>query len=204
MFTVYAHTNRKTGEKYIGITSGNPLARWNNGKGYSRNKKFYPAIIAYGWDGFDHEIIAQGLDKTAALQMEQSLIRKYKTIENGYNNDDSGKYAERGSLRGEARLVYDGMLSNKHIPGFQEYIDFFRDADKSQGRLSDVVNTAVHLIIQRKTQRERPCYGDPVFLSSVLYDFNYLSACIKAEQEGKELPRYYSQEEYVAKQIFKE
>jgi hypothetical protein len=32
MYIVYLHVNRVNNKKYFGITSQNPLKRWNNGK----------------------------------------------------------------------------------------------------------------------------------------------------------------------------
>ena len=48
-FTVYCHTNKINGKKYIGITSKKPEYRWNNGKGYSTQIVFARAIEKYGW-----------------------------------------------------------------------------------------------------------------------------------------------------------
>lgn len=93
-FYVYMHVNRANGKKYIGITSVNPLDRWQNGKGYHRNKHFNDAIIRYGWDNFDHLILHTGLSKDEACEIEQSLIRKLKTQDKryGYNLTSGGEY----------------------------------------------------------------------------------------------------------------
>lgn len=84
-WTVYIHTNKLNGKKYIGITSKrNPAHRWNGGRGYQANPHFYAAIQKYGWDGFEHTIIASNLTSEAAKSMEQTLIAKYHTQDTAY------------------------------------------------------------------------------------------------------------------------
>lgn len=93
-FIVYMHVNKTNGKKYIGITHhSNPNKRWNGGKGYFRNRYFSRAIEKYGWDGFDHIIVADGLTKELACQWETALIALYASNcrENGYNITDGGE-----------------------------------------------------------------------------------------------------------------
>lgn len=92
-YKLYIHTNKSNGKKYIGITSKKKAEyRWANGYGYRPNKHFYSAIEKYGWDGFNHEILFDGLTKDEAEQLEIELIAKYKTTdrEYGYNRDNGG------------------------------------------------------------------------------------------------------------------
>lgn len=93
-WTVYMHTNKTNGKKYIGVTSrGNPNRRWKNGNGYFNNSHFMHAIKKYGWnEGFDHDILATDLSWEDAAHMEMELIAKYET-ENpnkGYNHSSGG------------------------------------------------------------------------------------------------------------------
>lgn len=77
-------------KKYIGITRKDVKERWQNGKGYYQNKKFYKDIQKFGWDeGFTHEIIKDNLSYIEARSMEAELIKKNNSIRNGYNNSDS-------------------------------------------------------------------------------------------------------------------
>lgn len=73
---------------YIGITvhGENPNTRWENGSGYANNAKFYQDIEKYGWDNFEHNILASNLSKQEALTLENQLIREYCCVEEGYNN----------------------------------------------------------------------------------------------------------------------
>lgn len=84
-YTVYAHISPK-GKYYIGITKKDPPElRWNNGKGYQKQRKMWNAIKYYGWDNFQHIILETGLSKKRAKYLETRYIEKYNSVENGYN-----------------------------------------------------------------------------------------------------------------------
>lgn len=87
MYTVYMHQNKENGKRYFGITSRDVNDRWHNGLGYSDGLPIGRAIKKYGWDNFDHVIVAEGLSEEEAKQMEIELIAKYKTQNDrfGYN-----------------------------------------------------------------------------------------------------------------------
>ena len=89
-YCVYKHTC-PNGKVYIGITSGNPLKRWANGKGYE-NQYFYRAILKYGWDNIKHEILYTDFSKEEACEKEIELIALYKSNQRecGYNVNDGG------------------------------------------------------------------------------------------------------------------
>lgn len=86
-YCVYIHTNKINGKKYVGQTCQKPEYRWNNGKNYKECLHFYNAIEKYGWDEFDHEIIASNLTKDEADNFEKILIQKLDTMnpDIGYN-----------------------------------------------------------------------------------------------------------------------
>lgn len=91
-YTVYCHTNKINGKKYIGITGQNPQKRWANGIGYQKHAHFYSSILKYGWHNFNHEILYVGLTKEQAEQWEKRLIEEYKTTDRnfGYNKTLGG------------------------------------------------------------------------------------------------------------------
>ena len=95
-FIVYMHVNRINKKIYIGIThySENPNRRWISGKGYFRNKHFSDAINKYGWEAFEHIIVAEHLTKKEACELEQHLIREYRTQDKkyGYNITNGGEF----------------------------------------------------------------------------------------------------------------
>lgn len=88
-YCVYIHINKINGKKYIGQTiyGDNPNFRWKNGAAYQTQKYFWRAIQKYGWDGFDHEVVASNLTKEEANNFEILLIEKFNTTNSqfGYN-----------------------------------------------------------------------------------------------------------------------
>lgn len=92
-YYVYIHTNKINNKKYVGITCRQPEIRWNHGRGYLTNTHFWRAIEKDDWDSFSHEIVAEGLTKQAAHQLEISLIQAYNTMDSdfGYNHSCGGE-----------------------------------------------------------------------------------------------------------------
>lgn len=85
MSCVYAHKNKINGKVYIGKSDIDPAVRWGKGKGYKSCRKFYCAIKKYGWDGFTHEILLDGLTKEQASEFEKMYIAAYNSVRDGYN-----------------------------------------------------------------------------------------------------------------------
>lgn len=87
IYTVYMHVNKVNGKAYVGCTRNNVKVRWGNGNGYMNRGSFWDAIVKYGWDNFEHKIIANCLTKEEAFNLETNLILKYNTAnpEFGYN-----------------------------------------------------------------------------------------------------------------------
>lgn len=102
-YTVYKHTS-PSGKVYIGITSRNPVKRWNGGTGYLTNDYFTKAINKYGWDNFVHEILFTGLTKEQAESKEIELISLFHSDERscGYNIQHGG--SARGKHSDETRV----------------------------------------------------------------------------------------------------
>lgn len=99
MYCVYKHTG-PTGKVYIGITKRKPEKRWNSGRGYESNRYFYRAIQKYGWESFEHEIIADGLTQVEASETERRLIAEYNST-----NPEAGYNIEAGGLFGPAKFT---------------------------------------------------------------------------------------------------
>ena len=127
-YFVYKHIapNNKC---YIGITSKRKVEdRWLKGLGYKRKDKngnyshFYNAILKYGWDNFEHKVLAHGLTKEQAERWEIKLIKYYKSnySEFGYNKTYGGesnipseetlaKYFEKPIICLDTLIVYKSI-----------------------------------------------------------------------------------------------
>ncbi len=94
-YSVYCHTNKINNKNYVGITKQSPEFRWGiDGKNY-KNKcpHLWSAIKKYGWNNFEHQIIATGLTMTEACECEKVLIEQYNANDPkyGYNILSGGK-----------------------------------------------------------------------------------------------------------------
>ena len=89
-YIVYLHINPKNKKVYVGITNQNVYKRWKNGHGYIKCKKFYNAILKYGWDNFNHIVLCKTC-KDRALLLEKTLVKYYKSRNLSYNITDGGE-----------------------------------------------------------------------------------------------------------------
>ena len=121
-FSVYIHIS-PSGKRYIGITSIKPTDRWGSkGQRYKRNPYFQNAILKYGWENFQHLIVANKLGKDEAKKMEIALISKYKANDRkyGYNRTLGGDLKdeilsdnERKKRRIAAQKKWDNANPNR-------------------------------------------------------------------------------------------
>lgn len=96
---VYVHKNKSNGKCYVGQTKQKIENRWKkNGSGYLdivdgkyKNPKFAPAILKYGWDGFEHIVLHENITLTEANKLEKKLITSYDSLDNGYNCTEGGE-----------------------------------------------------------------------------------------------------------------
>ena len=69
-YKVYIHTNTINGKKYVGLTKQECKERWrHDGLGYQQQKKFFNAILKYGWNNFQHDIVAENLTAEEAGEL---------------------------------------------------------------------------------------------------------------------------------------
>lgn len=86
-YKLYMHINKTNGKVYVGQTKNSYCRRWRNGKGYSACSRFAKSIEKYGWDGFEHIPLIEGLSKSEADYFEQFFIEFFdsQNPEFGYN-----------------------------------------------------------------------------------------------------------------------
>lgn len=97
-YSVYYHKNKINGKIYVGKAKS-IAKRWgHDGNGYTVNHDtiFASAIKKYGWNNFEHVIVARGLSDSEACEMERHYIDLWKTNickhgnAYGYNMIDGG------------------------------------------------------------------------------------------------------------------
>lgn len=138
-YCVYIHTNKINGKKYVGQTKhgDNPeRKRWKYGDGYKCCKYFYHAIKKYGWNLFDHEIIASNLTLDEANHFEELLISKLDTInpDNGYNIKSGGdnNYILTDIQNLKRIQTLKNNIREKHKQqSYEKYQQRFNDGDES-------------------------------------------------------------------------
>lgn len=86
-YKLYMHLNKTNGKVYIGQTKRSYLLRWKNGKGYDGCSQFVNAIKKYGWSGFEHIQLIEGLSKIEVDYFERFFIAFFdsQNPEFGYN-----------------------------------------------------------------------------------------------------------------------
>lgn len=125
LYAVYVH-KMPNGKVYVGITGQEPTKRWKNGKGYPQNQHLSNAVKRYGWEKIEHIIVADGLSKEQAAEMEKQLIRQYRSNEQefGYNQSTGGENPAEGSRWTEEtkKKVSASLLGKKHTEEHNEKI----------------------------------------------------------------------------------
>lgn len=118
IYTVYMHVNKINNKKYIGITRRRPEERWmSNGLGYKR-QGFYNAIKKYGWNNFEHIILAQNLSFQEASNLEIELIKYYDSMHNGYNQSFGGESSKYYKIPEEIRQkISESKIKNQSHKG---------------------------------------------------------------------------------------
>ena len=102
MYTIYIHINKLNKKAYVGMTKQMPKIRWAKGEGYKSQSYFYTDICKYGWENFEHILLAQVPSYEKADELEAYFIAYYDTTnpDKGYNQQKgTGELAEATLLR---------------------------------------------------------------------------------------------------------
>ena len=135
-YTVYMHIS-PSNKRYIGITSTKIEERWRNGKGYKHNKHFTNAINKYGWDNFEHIIIAKDLDEDVACWLEIELIKIWNSTNKKYGYNISlgggGAYERSEETKRKISESKKGKYVGKDNPNYGNYW-----SDEQKQRMSEI------------------------------------------------------------------
>lgn len=202
-FTVYKHTNLINGKVYIGITSQNVKARWNNGWGYQNNKYFWRAIQKYKWENFKHEILFEHLSFKIACEKEIELIKYYNSNNSkfGYNISSGGECNSLGKkmldeTKKKISLSKIGTLSwNKGRAWSQETKEKMQQAklgrkvlEKTKKKMSQIMlnNANSKKIICIETGEIFPSISEAGRILNISFS-NIASVCRKQRKTAKNL-----------------
>lgn len=157
-YTVYCHTNKVDGKKYIGMTGTSVEDRWANGRGYN-HQPFGRAIKKYGWDAFEHQIVQSDLTEEEACALETELIEKNKTRNKkyGYNVCEGGSTGTTGVRYGED--VRENMRKATYLT-YEKDPDVKRQISESVKKLYDDPEYAELMRQRRKEAWQRPGYRE--------------------------------------------
>lgn len=113
-YIVYIHRNMVNQKVYVGMTSRRAKQRWKRGNGYKLQPEFYREIEEYGWDNFEHIVIAENLTKEQAGALERELINEFDSADSayGYNIALGGEGTE--SISDEMRTRYSRAQKRRY------------------------------------------------------------------------------------------
>jgi len=97
-YLVYRHIS-PSGKSYIGITKDYKIRTRDKHLSYKNCPVFFNAIIKYGWENFEHEIIDYCDSVEEAEEREKYFISLYKTTDRefGYNVCSGGNISKNDS-----------------------------------------------------------------------------------------------------------
>ena len=150
---VYCHTNKINGKKYIGQTCQNPPEkRWGkDGSNYDTTPHFFSSIQKYGWDNFEHEIIANNLTMQEALDMEAKLIATFDTTNqnkgynlvpfgvgtSGYKHTDESKRKMSEAKKGQKPWNYGVSPTEETLKKLSESHMGYKPSDEQKRKIGD-------------------------------------------------------------------
>ena len=173
-YCVYKHT-APNGKVYIGQTCKVPSSRWSNGNGYKQNAYFWNAIQKYGWDNFQHEIIAENLIKEEADLKEIEMIAFYNSTnrECGYNISVGGASGTHGlkfseESRQKIRESHIGLKRSKEcIDKWRMSRSWYSHSEKTKQKISEALKGRTVPIEKRPNMKKVICVETGIIYVSI-------------------------------------
>jgi len=166
-YSIYCHTNKLNGKKYIGQTKQSLERRFENGKAYKNCVLFYNAIQKYGWENFEHEILETNLSLEDANVREAYYISLYGLTnpQKGYNIYTGGKNFKHiitEETKSKISETKKGTPSwNKGIPMKEETKEKLRIINTGKERQKGVFHHSKETIelLKEKCKGNKNAYG---------------------------------------------
>lgn len=128
-YCVYIHKNKINNKVYVGQTCKDVWARWGlEGQQYcyGSDTRFKLAIEKYGFDNFEHIIVAENLTKEEANFLERKLIQEYDSYNNGYNctlgGSGGGFIGHKHTEESKAKMVHYGKDNGMYGKTRPDYV----------------------------------------------------------------------------------
>ena len=118
-YIVYKYTS-PSGKIYIWQTNQGLHKRYSSGQGYKHSSYFYNAILKYGIENFQSEILKQNLSLEEANYWEIYYISQYDSTNRakGYNISPGGNnhvMSNEGRQKNSARMKENNPMKNPEI-----------------------------------------------------------------------------------------
>ena len=176
-YVVYRHIF-PNGKSYIGITCVKPYYyRWRAGSSYNKQPKVRNAIKKYGWNNIRHELLFENLTKIEANCLEQEMIAKYDSIQNGYNVSTGGGGTYGIPCSVEKKLKIGKANKGKPWNGKDNFAKYRKEhgAWNKGGHLTPEQYRKI--VAERRARCNKPISAyDPITLKCVLH----FDSCVNA------------------------
>lgn len=171
-YVVYVHINKTNLKVYVGQTGQLLQRRWRNGRGYLNcNTYFSNAIKKYGWEGFEHIVLEEGLTKSEADFYEKMYIREYKSYDRkyGYNATFGGDGTiPTEETRKKMRLAH-ADFRGKRSPMYGKHIKDFMTPEACERWLTNLRAYGVaHRGGKSKSAKKVYCYEKDKIYDSMI------------------------------------
>ena len=194
-YVVYVHINKVNGKRYYGITGIKPEYRWNNGKGY-KARHFTNSINKYGWDGFDHIIVARGLTEDEAKWLEVEMIAAHNTTnpKYGYNLSPGGDMVSEEAKKrmSETRKgENNGMYGRTHTEEVKRKLSESRKGENNPMYGRTLSKEVIDNLIKCRARQVVCVTTGEIFYTIAdasrkykMKDASYISACCRGKQKS--------------------
>ena len=185
---------------YVGITSQDINKRWRNGNGYVNSPLFYKAILKYGWNNIEHEILKEELNELEAKSMEKSLIEKYKSNDRkyGYNITSGGDGTVGWHPSDETKKKISQSLSGENHPMYGKHLSEETKAKIGDGNRNKIVSDDT----RKKLSKNKKEYFKREYVTHPMKGKHHTNAS-KEKMSKNKIGKYTGENSARSKKIYK-